>query len=151
MDKEQLPMTVTSFITLAGEEKKFTDTTKEELIDLIGRMISGGIMYVTPPIDLGKPPHETQESITQWAKETFGPVTDLQRAVERCEEEMVEFEDAYTPQEHIEEAADVVITFYCMSSALGYDLHEYIDRKMQINRQRKWQKDGTGHGYHIKD
>jgi hypothetical protein len=33
---------------------------------------------------------------------------------------------------------------------LGWRLSEAIDDKMTINRQRKWRRDDTGHGYHIR-
>lgn len=36
-----------------------------------------------------------------------------------------------------------------LTSGLGVDLAEAIDRKMVINRARKWKLDGTGCGQHI--
>ncbi len=35
-----------------------------------------------------------------------------------------------------------------LSSIYGQDLRSAIDAKMAINRTRKWELDGTGHGYH---
>lgn len=46
------------------------------------------------------------------------------------------------------EAADVMITFMRMFERLGVDYHDMIDEKMAINRQREWNLDGQGHGYH---
>ena len=48
-----------------------------------------------------------------------------------------------------EEAADVVIVLCQVFGRLGKDLHKEIDRKMEINRKRRWAIDGAGHGHHI--
>jgi hypothetical protein len=32
--------------------------------------------------------------------------------------------------------------------SFGKNLFEEIDRKMEVNHSRTWEKDGTGHGYH---
>ena len=34
---------------------------------------------------------------------------------------------------------------------LGTTRQQEVDKKMAINRQRVWKKDGTGHGYHVRD
>ncbi|HLY04892.1 MAG TPA: hypothetical protein VKR31_04005 [Rhizomicrobium sp.] len=42
----------------------------------------------------------------------------------------------------------------CMSitaGKLGYDIVAEVDRKMAINRERKWNVGPDGHGYHVKD
>jgi len=39
----------------------------------------------------------------------------------------------------------IVCRFY------GGSLDEAIDRKMAVNRERVWKRDGTGHGYHMRD
>lgn len=168
--------------------------------------------------------HETQESISAWAEETFGPAESLARVAARANEEMAELLRAITagkPYPKImEEAADVAIvlerfaeiggfddarqtghalgvidrvgaksgaleiaTFanlslamlmddmtddrpgtvcgdrsgslylvfhalYRLVTVLGGELDHAIDAKMEINRVRRWTKDGTGHGYH---
>lgn len=106
---------------------------------------------------------ETQKTITDWADKTFGRVTDAREAIRRPIEEMEEFIrlgeamrgcDIHTNTDItylLDEAADVVITLYRLASRLHADLHAEIDRKMAINRARKWRRDGTGHGYHIKE
>ena len=97
---------------------------------------------------------ESQRSISEWASVTFGnPVS--ARAASRAIEEMEEFVRAYEKdfgeEELLEEAADIVICLYVFASSAGFDLHDAIDRKMRINRRRKWRKNGDGTGYHIKD
>lgn len=105
----------------------------------------------SPPKNSNPPPHETQASITQWADETFGKEATPASAMRRTIEEMEEFQTVLTREDIANEAADVVITMYRLASILGFDLLVEIDRKMAINRQRRWRKDGTGNGYHVKD
>lgn len=100
---------------------------------------------------------ETQQSVTQWADETFGPCT-VTRATERAVEEMEEFKEVdkqWTSATYLAdlqaECADVVITLYRVASTMGFDLHAEIDRKMAVNRQRKWKVNQDGTGYHIRD
>lgn len=40
---------------------------------------------------------------------------------------------------------------WCAVHLLGLRLWPVIDRKMEINRGRRWRSDGTGHGYHVRD
>ena len=89
---------------------------------------------------------ETIESINQWADETFGPCS-RSAAITRAAEEMDEYRDAikWGNKDIVEEAADVCITLYRLPG-----IREAINKKMQINRQRKWiVKDGVGQ--HIKE
>jgi hypothetical protein len=85
---------------------------------------------------------ETFETIPAWADETFGPCG-LQRSLERAKEEWAELIEPGA--DIIMEAADVVI---CLLRLPGIALA--IDRKMAINRKRKWAVKGDGTGYHIK-
>jgi hypothetical protein len=50
-----------------------------------------------------------------------------------------------------EEIADVVIVLYRLASRLGVDLHQEVEKKMAINRNREWKLDNSGHGYHVRD
>ena len=98
---------------------------------------------------------ETQQSICAWTEETFGPAPSQARIAARANEEMAELlrlvtSNAYDPHEAAEEAADVVIVLYRLAHVCGVDLHAAIDRKMAINRQRKWAVTDDGHGYHVK-
>ena len=49
------------------------------------------------------------------------------------------------------EAADVLIVLYGVAGMRGFDLHAEVDRKMAINRARRWKANGDGTGYHIKE
>jgi len=97
---------------------------------------------------------ETQESISCWAEETFGPIGSNARAVARANREMAELLEHVTSDENhpeaAEEIADIVIVLSRVMTRLGADLQAEIDRKMAKNRARKWRLDGTGHGYHVK-
>ena len=92
---------------------------------------------------------ETFETITDWADETFGPVT-LDRSLERAKEEIDEFleeisRQTFSVDDVLDEAADVIITLARLPG-IGYR----VDAKMKKNRSRKWRRVGDGTGYHIK-
>lgn len=123
---------------------------------------------------------ETQESVGRWINETF-PGTDPEsprkaiRALEECielcrasgatwgqiwdaidrvdmatgdkSEENISAEPAKIPAE----AADVLIVLYGVAHMRGFDLHAEVDRKMAVNRSRRWAARGDGTGYHIPD
>jgi NTP pyrophosphatase (non-canonical NTP hydrolase) len=95
---------------------------------------------------------EDQLSIAKWADETFGPVSDWTTAAERAGQEMSEFlvliYKQGNPEDFKGEAADIVVTLYRLAAVLGFDLHEEVDKKMAINRERKWISYGNGHGHH---
>lgn len=84
---------------------------------------------------------ETWASMFAWTEETFGPVSP-ERIATRANEEMQEL---LADPSDVMEAADVCIV---LSRYPG--LAEAIDRKMAINRARKWRLNGDGSGYHIK-
>lgn len=48
------------------------------------------------------------------------------------------------------EAADVLIVLYGVAHMRGFDLHAEVEKKMAVNRARKWQARGDGTGYHVK-
>lgn len=97
---------------------------------------------------------ETQYTISDWADHTFGPASSNARVAARANEEMAELLRALTADdEHekaAEEIADVVIVLFRLVTRLGRDLGEEIDRKMKINRDRKWNITTDGHGYHVR-
>jgi NTP pyrophosphatase (non-canonical NTP hydrolase) len=99
--------------------------------------------------------NETQGAISDWADSTFGPVSSNARVAARANEEMAELLRALTVDDAspkaAEEIADIFIVLFRLATRLGVDVDEAIDRKMQINRLRKWNKDGSGHGYHVRD
>jgi hypothetical protein len=97
---------------------------------------------------------ETQQTISQWCEDTFGPAQSNARLADRAQEEMNELHaelavDDKHPRSPFE-IADVFICLYRVATLLGVDIHQVIDEKMAINRARQWQRDGTGCGYHIK-
>jgi NTP pyrophosphatase (non-canonical NTP hydrolase) len=99
---------------------------------------------------------ETQMTISMWAEKTFGPVSSNARVAARANEEMAELlrrltTDDWHPETG-EEIADVVIVLYRLAHRMGYDLHNEVNLKMAINRtSRVWRRDGSGHGYHLKE
>lgn len=84
---------------------------------------------------------ETWASINQWCDDTFGTAT-IPQIIERAKEEFAELETEGA--DHAIEAADVVI---CLCRIPGFA--EALQRKMRINRARKWRLVGNGTGYHI--
>jgi len=98
---------------------------------------------------------ESQHTISQWANQTFGPVGSNARVAARANEEMAELLRALTVDDAspkaAEEIADIFIVLYRLGERLGVNLHDEIDRKMKTNRLRKWNRDGSGHGYHVRD
>jgi NTP pyrophosphatase (non-canonical NTP hydrolase) len=97
---------------------------------------------------------ETQQSVSEWADRTFGPVTTNARIAARANEEMAELLRALTADDRHpkagEEVADIVIVLYRLARELDVDLMAEIDRKMAKNRLRSWKLDSTGHGYHVR-
>ncbi len=57
---------------------------------------------------------------------------------------------AVNPQKIPAEAADVAIVLLGYAQLKKFDLQAEIDKKMAINRSRRWKANGDGTGYHIK-
>ena len=98
---------------------------------------------------------EDQHSISTWANKTFGYPT-RQRSINRMMEEVIELGKIKQSDENnfnkvSDECADILITLYQVASVYGFDLHECVDPKMQINRNRKWKIAGDGTGQHIEE
>lgn len=85
---------------------------------------------------------ETWESMFAWAEETFGPISQ-ERTATRANEEMQEL---LADPSDVTEAADV-----CIALSRYPGIRQAIERKMAINRARKWKLNGDGTGYHVKD
>ncbi len=97
--------------------------------------------------------NETQQSITQWADQTFGRVhSDIEIAA-RANQEMGELLKELAMNDNSEKAmdeiADIVIVLYRLVEYRGLDLQQLINIKMAVNRQRQWKLDGSGQGYHV--
>ena len=100
---------------------------------------------------------ETQATIENWRAMTFGGrPTPINMAV-RANEEMAELIRAVTkpdarPDDIADEAADVLIVLYGLARMTGFNLHDAVDRKMAINRARRWSRDPkTGRTHHVLD
>lgn len=98
---------------------------------------------------------ETQESISEWADQAFGAAGSNARVAARANEEMAELLRALTVDDMhpkaAEEIADVVIVLNRLATRMGFRLCELVDAKMAVNRSRVWKRDGSGHGYHVRD
>lgn len=102
----------------------------------------------------GGPPRETQDSITRWARATFGAKISNARIGARANTEMAELlrelaQSKPNPAKVAEEVADVVIVLMRLLSQLGITLASAVDRKMATNRKRKWVRTGVGIGQHV--
>jgi NTP pyrophosphatase (non-canonical NTP hydrolase) len=111
-------------------------------------------LETTAQADWGRHITETQESISSWADETFGPARSNIRIATRANEEMSELlkklaADDTDPEAPVE-AADVVIVLLRLAERMRSDLLDEVDKKMAINRTREWVRDGTGCGYSVK-
>jgi NTP pyrophosphatase (non-canonical NTP hydrolase) len=98
---------------------------------------------------------ETQQSISEWADRTFGPVRTNISIAARVAQELAELltllaHDDNDPQA-AEECADIVIILMRLVQRLQHDLAADIQAKMVVNRKRVWMLDGHGHGQHIED
>ena len=98
---------------------------------------------------------ETQQSIVSWQDTTFGKPHSLGISVARLNKEMGELIEAVALGKSLDkiatECADVLVVLYGVIDQTGYGLHFKVDEKMQVNRERSWYIDGTGHGQHISD
>lgn len=102
--------------------------------------------------------HETQKTISEWANKIFGiPDDNAERIMWRMLMEADELKEKllsgeeWHSNEVADEIADIFIVGYQCFTVLGMDAQECIDRKMKINRARKWKLNGDGTGQHIKE
>lgn len=94
--------------------------------------------------------HETSDSISKWARETFGPITSATPdcvVIDRAYQEWVELACA-PPEKRASEAADVIIVLSQLFPLYGTDMQTEIDAKMRTNRARQWETNGDGTGRH---
>ena len=95
--------------------------------------------------------HETGETINDWVLATFGATGTNESVVARANTEMSELITASADREvakMLEEAADVVITLNRLFHRNGTTMQAEVDKKMAINRKRKWTV-RNGHGQHV--
>ncbi len=97
---------------------------------------------------------ENQTTLNAWADDTFGKLTHIDPLMERFHDEVDELQTAVhfdPPEKIVEEAADCVMMLYRIAGYYGLDIHEAIDKKMVVNREKEWVRDGFGNGKHVKD
>lgn len=95
---------------------------------------------------------ETQKTINKWARGIFGRAVPCVLAA-RANQEMAELITAISKDQRAKasvEMADIVICLFRLADSICVDLQEQIDRKMEINRKRKWVVDDYGVGQHVK-
>lgn len=94
---------------------------------------------------------ETQETISEWAKQ-LGPKKSNLRIAIRMQQELAELLTALAIDDDdpnaVMELADIFIVGYTLAARMGKPIHFAIDWKMEINRGRKWKLDGTGCAQH---
>lgn len=92
-----------------------------------------------------------QKKITEWSVNTFG-ITDFISVAHRMRWEISEFYECID-QDDIENAkkeiADIEIMLRQVAEMLGVDLDEAVDKKMDINEKRKWERGTDGHYQHV--
>jgi NTP pyrophosphatase (non-canonical NTP hydrolase) len=96
---------------------------------------------------------ETQATINEWQRKTFGPQDDQAAIYHRLVQEVSELGEAH-PQDDAtlaKELADVQIVLFQLAGSLGINLQAEVDRKMAINRKRSWHLHGDGTAQHIPD
>ncbi|AGI11272.1 putative pyrophosphatase [Pseudomonas phage LKO4] len=105
---------------------------------------------------------ETQESITRWADDTFGPkhpaevaarmnveVAELVAGLATVAAVPVADMDQELVQELQKECADVFIMLAQVAEKLNVDLQTVVDFKMSVNRNRSWGRSRTGKMQHV--
>lgn len=99
---------------------------------------------------------ETTETIYAWSLATFGPVNPVAKGA-RANLEMAEllrelmFSGAPDAERVLDEIADVVIVLASLAHHFGGDVWVAVERKMAVNRRRRWRIDGDGVGSHLDD
>lgn len=98
--------------------------------------------------------NETPETITVWARETFGEPSSIAAVAARAMQELAELVQKLCVDENHpgarEELADVQIVLAQVATYLGF-VWEDVEDKMMVNRARRWSSSGDGVGQHIDD
>lgn len=95
---------------------------------------------------------ETQQSVNEWQRETFGEQSNPFAIADKLLRELWELHAKMqkgTRSEIAEELADVQIVLWQLAGAYRVDLQAEVDRKMAINRARKWRLHGDGTAQHV--
>jgi hypothetical protein len=98
---------------------------------------------------------ETQQSVSEWAVDTFGDTGTNVRVAVRANEEMAELLRELTIDDQSpkapKEIADIIIVLYRLATRMGVSIQEEIDHKMALNRERVWTLDQSGCGKHVRN
>jgi hypothetical protein len=112
---------------------------------------------------------ETQETIGKWATENFGRPTPLAVLRRSCDELLEAMEVCVVNNlatrtmfsamrrglEHLDKYALPEDKIYKLTPEIAKELADsmvvnyFVDRKMDVNRRRKWKKNADGTGQHI--
>jgi NTP pyrophosphatase (non-canonical NTP hydrolase) len=112
------------------------------------------LKYVMP-LPVPKSYKWDQAQINNWAVTTFGYPTDFKPLFDRTNDEYQElYDEVYRDEWHNvdgvkKECADVLIMLYQLADYCGFDLNQEVDKKMEINLNRKWVNTGEGVGKHV--
>lgn len=91
--------------------------------------------------------NELQEIIGKWGEDTF-PEATLDGIIAHLKKEVSELAERHDPQE----SADCLILLFHHAYLAGYDLLAEAQKKLQINKKRKWgTPDKHGVIEHIKE
>lgn len=109
---------------------------------------------------------ETPKSIAEWSEQVF-PTLTKEAQLEKLVEETLEYVKAKSDDERIKELADIYIVASILKHRFGSDLgfamfrglftldmtpvYKEIDRKMIVNRSRKWVWNGKTYHHEGKD
>lgn len=101
------------------------------------------------------------KEVTEWQRETFGTKGTPVSLARHLIDEVIELRDEFIidnilfNNEHEHEIADCFILLFGIADKLGYthdDLCKFIDIKLAINKQRKWNEpDSNGVIKHKED
>lgn len=92
---------------------------------------------------------ETQHTIATWGYQTFGetnPRELAKLAADEMKELLAALESDPKAQFYSthEEVADVMVFLMRLAAVSGFNLLAAVNRKMAINRKRKWEKQADG-------
>ena len=94
------------------------------------------------PYDL----RDITKNIVEWCNEVY-PERNHELILKKLEEEFQELRDK--PLDAWE-MADIMIILFDLCDELGFDVAKIVDKKMQINKARRWQVTDQGILKHVK-
>ena len=93
---------------------------------------------------------DLQDRISRWQMETFGSAQTINAIDCHLIQEFSEFLEAPSPTDEAEEMADLVILLMGRATIMGINLIAETERKLAINKTRKWAPpDDSGVIHHL--